>query len=77
MLETCECCRYVGGHRNFKSSGIIIPGKGESDVVCPRPINGNRVKLAKCVEEVLCIFFIGIFYTKIVNTQGERNIVVF
>ena len=57
----------VTRHRNVERSLDVVPVQLDAAVEIAGPVFGDAVMLFDAADKVICVFFSGVFYPKIVN----------
>ena len=73
MLESTEDRSNVVRYGDIYKPLFVVPFDGEFAVVAACPVYRNIVFLLKCIEEVVDMSFVKIFYSKVINCEGEDD----
>ena len=67
MLELGEGSFDVPGHGNINVAVVVMPIEGKAAVEGACPVDGEIVMLLECIQEVLSMFLLNKFNTKIIH----------
>ena len=74
MLGLVQRFLKVIGHGNVASRSRLIPMNVETIEQGAGPIHGDGVLFLEGLDQVVSIFFAGIFDAKVVNDKGEGDV---
>ena len=69
-----EGCFDVAGHGYVDCAIGVVPFKGQTEIFGPCHVNGYRVQVTYCVEEVVKVVLVNVLYAKVVDEQRERDV---
>ena len=69
MLKFVKCLLDVSWHGEVEGSFVVIPFKRDAAEGSSGPVDGDVIKLAECVDEVICVLFSRVFDAKVVNDE--------
>ena len=72
-MELEKISAKVVGHANVTGARDVVPGNGETAVNGTGTIDGYTVDFLEGLDEVVIIFFAGIFDAKIIHYKGKSD----
>ena len=73
MFKTCKESFNVSGHGDVDVALDVIPFECDATVECSVPILLEGIVCAEGVDEVVSMFFVIIFDSKIIDRESELN----
>jgi hypothetical protein len=73
MFEAVEGCINLAWHGHVDMFLFVIPGNGEPAIKGSCPVSGDGVEVREGLDEMFGIAVASLFYTKVVNNEGEGD----
>ena len=74
MFEAAEAFGDVAWHGKRDDSIFVVPGERDSTEQAAGPVDSNCVFFFEGGDEIFCIFFARLFYSKVVDDETELEV---